>query len=584
MRRAAMTTTKEPRAPSPGTPPGTAPGSSPAAPAATPAEAPAKAPPTAPARPGREAPRTIRETRLARQGKKRPPPKVLDNPLREGLRLERMPDPFAFVLFGATGDLAHRKVVPALYQLWRTNLLPHECMLVATGRRPYDDDAFRADLRASLEKFSRVLPIDEAVWAEFAKRIVYQQGDFNDPGTYGRLSTSLDAIDAEHGTRGNRLYYLATHASAFSEIVAELGRAGLDHEVHGGGWRRVVIEKPFGRDLESASRLNREVAKVFREKQVYRIDHYLGKETVRNLLVFRFANGIFEPIWNRRYVDHIQITVAESIGIEGRGAFYEETGASRDFLQNHLMQLLSLVAMEPPASFEADPLRDEKVKVIRAIAPKTPEQIRRDVVRGQYGPGWVAAEEVPGYREEPEVDPESETETFIAARFEIDDWRWAGVPFYLRTGKRLPKRASEIAIQFRAVPHRLFKESGTDPEPNLLAMRIQPDEGILLRFGAKVPGLGVDVRAVNMDFTYGSAFSVDSPDAYETLILDALLGDASLFTRADEVEEAWGVVTPIIESWLDESPPDFPNYEAGSWGPPEADELLGREGRRWRRI
>jgi glucose-6-phosphate 1-dehydrogenase len=580
MRLAAMTTTKEPQAPSPGTSP-TAPGGPSPTP---PGEIPGAAPVTAPAKPARDAPRTIRELRLARLSKKRPPQKPLENPLREGLRLERMPDPFAFVLFGATGDLAHRKVVPALYQLWRTNLLPHEYMLVANGRRPYDDETFRADLRASLDKYSRVQPIDEAVWSEFAKRIVYQEGDFNDPVTYARLSIRLDEIDTEHGTRGNRLYYLATHASAFSEIVAELGRAGLDHEMHGGGWRRVVIEKPFGRDLESAARLNREVAKVFREKQVYRIDHYLGKETVRNLLVFRFGNGIFEPIWNRRYVDHVQITVAESIGIEGRGSFYEETGASRDFLQNHLMQLLSLVAMEPPASFEADPLRDEKVKVVRAIAPMTPEQMRRDAVRGQYGPGWVAAEEVPGYRQEAEIDPESETETFIAVRFEIDDWRWAGVPFYLRTGKRLPKRASEIAIQFRAVPHRLFKESSTDPEPNLLAMRIQPDEGILLRFGAKVPGLGLDVRAVNMDFTYGSAFNVDSPDAYETLILDALLGDASLFTRADEVEEAWGVVTPIIESWLDEPPPKFPNYEAGSWGPPEADELLAREGRRWRRI
>ena len=391
---------------------------------------------------------------------------------------------------------------------------------------------------------------------------------------FDRLAKRLDAIDREHGTRGNRLFYLATQPSAFPEVIGQLGRVGLDHEVHGGGWRRIVIEKPFGRDLDSAVRLNREVGKVFRETQVYRIDHYLGKETVRNLLVFRFGNGIFEPLWNRRYVDHVQITVAESIGVETRGAFYEETGASRDVLQNHLMQLLTLVAMEPPATFEADALRDEKVKVLRAIAPLTPDEVAADVVRGQYGPGWVAAQPVPGYREEPDVDPESETETFVAARLEIDDWRWAGVPFYLRTGKRLPKRASEIAIQFRPVPHRLFKDSSVDPEPNLLALRIQPDEGILLRFGAKVPGLGLDVRAVNMDFTYGSAFNVDSPDAYETLILDALLGDASLFTRADEVEEAWGIVTPIIDAWLDMPAPDFPNYEAGSWGPEAADELM----------
>jgi glucose-6-phosphate 1-dehydrogenase len=345
-----------------------------------------------------------------------------------------------------------------------------------------------------------------------------------------------------------------------------------------------VIEKPFGRDTDSARRLNRDVARVFREAQVYRIDHYLGKETVRNLLVFRFANGIFEPIWNRRYVDHVQITVAEEIGVEGRGAFYEETGASRDILQNHLMQLLALVAMEPPASFSADALRDEKVKVIRAITPLAPRDVAREVVRGQYGRGWVEATEVPAYRDEEDVDPASETETFVAARLHVDDWRWSGVPFYLRVGKRLPRRTTEVAIRFREVPYRLFREASTDPEPNLLAIRIQPDEGILLRFSAKVPGLGLDVRAVNMDFTYGSAFSEDPPEAYETLILDALLGDASLFTRADEVEEAWGVVTPIIDVWAETAMPDFPNYDAGTWGPAAAEELIERDGRRWRRI
>ncbi|TME81490.1 MAG: glucose-6-phosphate dehydrogenase [Chloroflexi bacterium] len=526
----------------------------------------------------------MRDLRLAHEGKRRAVTRPVENPLREGLRLERMPEPFAFVLFGGTGDLAHRKVIPALYQLWRTNLLPHEYALVAVGRRPYTDDTFRSDIRASLDKYSRTLPVDEEAWAGFAERLTYHQGDFSDPASFDRLVQRLQRVEREQGTRGNALFYLATHATDFPEIISQLGRVGLDHEVHGGGWRRVIIEKPFGRDLESAIRLNREVLKVFREKQVYRIDHYLGKETVRNLLVFRFGNGIWEPLWNRRYVDHVQITVAESIGVESRGAFYEETGASRDFLQNHLMQLLALVAMEPPASFDADALRDEKVKVIRAIAPPTRHDVTRDIVRGQYGGGWVEAHEVPGYREEPEVDPQSETETFIATRFQIDDWRWAGVPFYLRTGKRLPKRASEIAIQFNEVPHRLFREATGDPQPNLLAMRIQPDEGILLRFGAKVPGLGIDVRSVNMDFTYGSSFSVDSPDAYETLILDALLGDASLFTRADEVEEAWGIVTPIIESWADMPPPDFPSYEAGSWGPEAADHLLARDGRRWRRI
>jgi glucose-6-phosphate 1-dehydrogenase len=550
--------------------------------------APVDAPPDQPipARPAprpKDAPLTIKELRLARQGKKAPRPKQLTNDLREGLRLERVPDPSMLVLFGATGDLAHRKVIPALYHLWRTNLLPHEFVLLAIGRRPYDHDAFRAELRKALEQFSRVLPLDEDAWRSFSERILYERLDFDDARAFDGLAKRLEDLDREHGTRGNHLYYLATQPSQFSDIVAQLGRVGLDHELHDGGWRRVVIEKPFGHDLESARRLNREVSKVFRESQVYRIDHYLGKETVRNLLVFRFGNGIFEPLWNRRYVDHVQITVAESIGIENRGSFYEQTGGSRDVLQNHLLQLVSLVAMEPPATFEANALRDEKVKVLRAI-DITPEDVPGNVVRGQYGPGWVAATQVPGYRDEPEVDPESETETFVAARLMIDDWRWSGVPFYVRTGKRLPKRSTEIAIHYRGVPHRLFKDEGVEPDPNLLAIRIQPDEGIMLRFGAKVPGLGLDVRSVTMDFTYGSAFSVDSPDAYETLILDALQGDASLFTRADEVEEAWSIVDPIIESWASGPPPDFPNYAAGTWGPPEADALIENDGRRWRRI
>jgi len=538
-------------------------------------------------RPGRtadEGPQTARELRLARLGKRRAVGRTVDNPLREGLRLERVPDPATLVLFGATGDLANRKVVPALFQLWRTNLLPHEFAILGIGRRPYSDDAFRAELRSSLDQFSRVLPIETAVWEQFSARIRYQRGNFDEPALYDELAVNLDRLDRERGTAGNRLYYLATQPSAFAEIIAQLGRVGLDHEQHAGGWRRIIIEKPFGRDLTSAIRLNREVGKVFRESQVYRIDHYLGKETVRNILVFRFGNGIFEPIWHRRYVDHVQITVAESIGVEKRGSFYEEAGASRDFLQNHLMQLLSLVAMEPPATFDAEALRDEKVKVLRAIEPMSPEQVAENVVRGQYGPGWVTAEQAVGYRSEAEVDPASETETYVAARLFVDDWRWAGVPFYLRAGKRLPKRATEIAIQFKQVPHALFKESSTDPEANLLALRIQPDEGILLRFAAKVPGLGVDVRPVNMDFTYGSAFSVDSPDAYETLILDALLGDASLFTRADEVEKAWAIVNPIIDAWADAPAPEFPNYAAGTWGPAASDDLLARDERRWRRI
>ena len=541
----------------------------------------AKAPP----KPAIDEPRTIRELRLAHKDTRRrkPSSRSASNPLRAGLRLERMPDAHVFVLFGATGDLCHRKVFPALYQLWRTDLLPHEWRLVAFGRRPYDDETFRADVREALELYSRVKP-EPARVEPFLERIDYHHGDFGEDAAFDRLAERLATCEREHGTLGNVVFYLATQSTAFPVVVGQLGRCGLDHEVHGGGWRRIVIEKPFGRDLDSAKKLNREVGKVFRESQVYRIDHYLGKETVRNLLVFRFGNGIFEPLWNRRYVDHVQITVAESIGVETRGAFYEETGAVRDILQNHLLQLLTLVAMEPPATFEADALRDEKVKVLRAIGELTREEVERDVVRGQYGPGWVEAKPAAGYREEANVDPQSETETFVAARFEIDDWRWSGVPFYLRTGKRLPKRASEIAIQFRAVPHRLFRDTAADPEPNLLAIRVQPDEGILLRFGSKVPGLGLDIRTVTMDFTYGSAFSTDSPDAYETLILDAMLGDASLFTRADEVEAAWRIASPILEAWESSPAPEFPNYGSGTWGPDEADELIARDGQHWRRI
>src|SRR6476469_202422 len=427
----------------PGTPP-TKPGEP--EPLVAPETAPDKTPHAAP-RP-KDAPRTLRDLRRARATLRRRHGKPRTNPLRDGLRLERVPDPSVLVLFGATGDLAHRKVVPALYHLWRTNLLPHEFVLLCLGRRKYSLENLRAEYRASLEKYSRVLPLDEAAWRSFAARIAYERLDFDDADGFDRLATRLEAIEQEQGIEGdgNHLYYLATQPSAFAEIVAQLGRVGLDHERHDAGWRRIVIETPFGHDLTAAIRLNREVGKVFRESQVYRIDHYLGKETVRNLLVFRFGNGIFEPLWNRRYVDHVQITVAESIGSENRGAFYEETGASRDVLQNHLLQLVSLIAMEPPATFDADALRDEKVKVLRATEI-TPDDVSNDVVRGQYGPGWVAATQVPGYREEPEVDPTSETETFVAAKFMIDDWRWSGVPFYVRTGKRLPKRSTEIDIQ-----------------------------------------------------------------------------------------------------------------------------------------
>ncbi len=511
-------------------------------------------------------------------------PRAVENPLREGLRLEKVPDPCTIVIFGATGDLSHRKILPALVNLRRAGLLPPQTAVLATARRPYTDEAYRAEMATAVADHSR-LPIEPALWNDFAEGLHYHQGDFSSQDAYRKLVDRLDRIDAERGTRGNRLFYLATPPSAYAGIVEHLGKVGLDREQRGGGWSRIVIEKPFGHDLTSARALNRDVLRVFNESQVYRIDHYLGKETVRNILVFRFGNGIFEPVWNRRYIDHVQITVAEDLGVEGRGAFYEEAGATRDILQNHVLQLVTLVAMEPPIAFEADALRDEKLRVLRAIDPDwTADRVRRDVVRGQYAAGWVGGRQVPGYRDEPEVAEDSETDTFVALRLEVQNWRWADVPFYVRTGKRLPKRASEIAIQFKRPPLMLFRGATTDPEANLLALRIQPDEGILLRFAAKVPELGLDVRSVNMDFTYGSSFSTDAPEAYETLILDCMLGDASLFTRADEVEAAWGIVSPIESVWrrADDLRPQ--PYEAGSWGPAAADRLIEADGRRWRRL
>ena len=513
------------------------------------------------------------------------------NPLRIGTRLERIPDPCQVVIFGATGDLAHRKILPALYNLRRAGLLPPESGVVAFARRPYSDDDYRREMRASVEQHSRNT-LEKALWDDFAAGIHYQQGEFGDPASYRALAERLEQVDAAAGTRGNVLFYLATQPSAYPEIVANLGAANL--QTRENGWSRIVIEKPFGHDLASARALNDEVMSVFEESQVYRIDHYLGKDTVRNLLVFRFGNGIFEPLWNRRYVDHVQITVGEDLGVEGRGEFYEQAGASRDILQNHMLQLLSLVCMEPPIAFEADALRDEKVRVLRAIDPDwTDARARGNVVRGQYTAGWVADQKVAGYLQEPEVSPTSTVETFVALRLEIQNWRWADVPFYLRIGKRLPRRATEIAVQFKQPPLLLFKDSASTPEPNLLAMRIQPDEGILLRFAAKVPGLGLDVRSVNMDFTYGSSFLRDAPEAYETLILDAMLGDASLFTRADEVEAAWGIVSPLHSLWqrwdsekagTERTDGAIQPYEAGTWGPAAADRLIEREGRRWRRL
>ena len=510
--------------------------------------------PAQPAPRPKDAPRTMRELREARQGKRASRAKPAENVLREGLRLERVPDPSILVLFGATGDLAHRKVIPALYHLWRTNLLPHEFVLarhrpaaVRRRRRSGPRSARRSSSTAGSCRSTR------RPGRSFASGSATTGCDFADPAGFDapRRRASTRSTPST-GTRGNRLFYLATQPSQFAEIVAQLGRVGLDHERHDGGWRRIVIEKPFGHDLDSAKKLNREVGKVFRESQVYRIDHYLGKETVRNLLVFRFGNGIFEPLWNRRYVDHVQITVAESIGVEDRGAFYEETGASRDVLQNHLLQLVSLVAMEPPATFEADALRDEKVKVLRAIAPDPPTTVRATSSAASTARAGSPRPQVPGYREEAEVDPESETETFVAARLEIDDWRWSGVPFYLRTGKRLPEARDRDRDPVPRGPAPAVPRRG-DATPSRTCSRSasSPTRASCCASGPRSRASGWTSAPVTMDFTYGSAFSVDSPDAYETLILDALPGDASLFTRADEVEEAWGIVDPIIDAWAD---------------------------------
>lgn len=487
------------------------------------------------------------------------------------------------VIFGATGDLTSRKLVPALYNLARERRLPGGFSVVGFARREWDDAHFRQVLLEGVNDNSRSGEAEPALWDSFAEGITYHRGSFDDPAAYASLADELVRIDAERGTGGNRVFYLATPPESYPDIIANLGAAGLGRSPNG-GWTRIIIEKPFGRDLESARALNRQVLSVFDESQIYRIDHYLGKETVQNLLVFRFANGIFEPIWNRRHVDHVQITVAESIGVEDRGGYYDHSGALRDMIQNHLTQLLTLTAMEPPVAYDADAVRDEKVKVLRAIQPIAPADVERFAARGQYGAGSVSGKPVDGYRRERGVAPDSQTETFVALKLFVDNWRWAGVPFYLRSGKAMPRRVSEIAVQFKTVPTMLFSDSPTnDIEPNVLAIKIQPDEGITLKFGSKVPGQS-QIRPVTMDFRYGTSFGVASPEAYERLLLDCMLGDSTLFTRRDEVEASWALITPVHQGWAAAPPVSFPNYEAGTWGPADADELLARDGRAWRRL
>lgn len=505
------------------------------------------------------------------------------NPFREGLRIKESLEPCVMVIFGATGDLTHRKLLPALYNLALEHPLPAGFSVVAFARRPYDDDVFRQQALESINQYSRQKPINQQVWDSFVAGLHYLQSNFNDPEGYTKLNTLLNKLDQERGTSGNRIFYLSTPPSQYPEIIQNLGNAGLNRNRK--GWTRIIIEKPFGHDLNTAHELNRQVARVFREDQIYRIDHYLGKETVQNINVFRLANGIFEPVWNRRYVDHVQITVAENLGLEGRAGYYEESGAIRDMIQNHMLQLLTLVAMEPPIALDANSVRDEKVKVLHALQPMTGHDVLENTIRAQYGPGWVGGHQVPGYLQENGVSPTSSTETYVALKTFIDNWRWAGVPFYLRTGKHLPKRVSEVAIQFKQPPLMLFKDSDTQGqvEPNVLTLRIQPDEGISLKFGAKVPGTDMQIRSVNMDFFYGSSFVREQPEAYERLLLDAMHGDSTLFTRRDEVEAAWSFVQGILDGWNSASRDTIHTYESGSWGPQAADEFIWRDGRRWRR-
>ena len=492
--------------------------------------------------------------------------------------------PATIVIFGGSGDLSKRKLVPALYELHREKQLPPETAIVGYARTGESDETYRAEMKAAVAEFARSKPLDEGAWNEFAARLFFFRGDLNIAKNFGDLKERLEAIETGRGLKGNRLYYLAVPPSAIGAVVKNLGGGGMVLRVDGGPWSRVIVEKPFGRDLASARALNDEIASVFRERQVFRIDHYLGKETTQNILVFRLGNGLFEPLWNRRYVDHVQITVAESLGIGSRGKFFEEAGIFRDIIQNHVLQLLCLVAMEPPVAFEPNAVRDEKVKVLRSIRPQTPEEILRDTVRGQYGPGAIGGQPVPGYRSEKDVHPMSLRETYAAWKVQVENWRWAGVPFYLRAGKRMPKRVTEIAIQFRTPPIAFFRKAGMpQQEPNTLILRIQPDEGIALKFGAKQPGTSMKIDTVTMNFKYSEFFGRSQPEAYERLLMDALGGDSTLFARRDEVEAAWEIVTPVLDAWRDDPPSDHPNYDAGTWGPEAAVALLARDGRRWRR-
>jgi glucose-6-phosphate 1-dehydrogenase len=506
----------------------------------------------------------------------------------------RVREPFILVIFGASGDLTRRKLVPAVHNLFCEGLLPDAFAILGYGRSELDDEGFRGRMRDAVEACDGEAPNEED-WPDFARRLHYQQGDYDDPDGYRALGRRIEELAENGNLETNCLFYLATPPAAFVPVIDQLKESGLARRgAHGTGrggsgepgdrrpWRRIVVEKPFGRDLESARDLNRRIGEAFVERQIFRIDHYLGKETVQNIMALRFANAIFEPIWNQKFVDHVQITVSETVGVEGRGSYYDHAGALRDIVQNHMMHLLCLVAMEPPLSLEPDPVRDEKIKVLRALRPATRPADPGPVVRGQYADGRLDGRDVPGFCREDGVDESSTTETYVAMKLCIDNWRWSGVPFYLRTGKRMPVRITEIGIHFRPIPRVLFNADRVEPvQPNVLAIRIQPNEGISLRFQVKVPGPGLKIEPFQMDFSYAGAFNREPPEAYERLLLDAAAGESTLFTRSDEVEAAWALLDPFLKTWDEEAAGEIPTYPAGSWGPDEADELLAGGGREW---
>ena len=491
----------------------------------------------------------------------------------------------AIVIFGATGDLTSRMIVPALYSLQQRGLLPEDFAIVGFSRSKWNTAVFRDEMEAAVRESAGAAPVDGDAWGKFAQRLYYISGNYGNRRDFQQLAELLDSVSANHNCGGNYVFYLSTPPSVYSDVIQQLGAVGL-HQGYGeeSSWRRVVIEKPFGRDLTTAHTLNAQLANVFSESQTYRIDHYLGKETVQNILVFRLANHIFEPLWNRRYVDHVQITASESLGIEHRAGYYEESGAMRDMFQNHLLQLYSLVAMDPPVVFDSEAVGAEKIKVLRATRQIPLSELDQWAVRGQFGQGWVQGEYIKGYREEEDTDPRSNRETFAALKLHIDNWRWEGVPFYLRSGKSMAKKVTEIAIQFKRVPHLLFGLMPADTvNPNAIVIRVQPNEGFSLQFRVKSPGQTIRVQPVSMNFDYESLFNGEAPPAYETLLLDIMRGDRTLFAHSEWIEYAWGLITPIIEAWDSSPASNFPNYEAGSWGPPEADALIARDGRSWRR-